>query len=258
MKRRKPILLALVIIVITGVVRLPLEAGLERELTDRRFREGTPGLDLREQLGQMGFVAAFGGFRSLVASMLDMLAFISFGDNEWGEVDSRYSLICRLQPRMAKYWELASWHMAYNAVAYYQHPKPETEQIRKAVKDQLIAGYIEKGKSYLEQGLVFIPENEKFHIELAEIYRKRDPAPPKAAQHYLEAFKLGKRPNLERAYAYELVKCSEPHRWRKAYDILKRHYDLGDDSRTASVIRDLKVLERRLHIPIILRIPESG
>ncbi len=257
MKGHKSTLLALAIIVTSGVLRLPLEARLEKQLTEHHFREGTPGLDMREQLGQMGFVAAFGGFRSLVASMLDMLAYISFSNSEWGEVDRNYALICRLQPRMEKYWELASWHMAYNAVSYYKNSNPATEQIRQAVKDSLVSDYIERGKSYLQQGLVFLPENANFHRDLAHIFRDKDPNPPKAAEHYRKAFELSQRAHLERNYAYELVKCSEPNRWREAYEILKRHYDLGDRHRSASVIRDLKILEKRLHIPVILRIEEG-
>ncbi len=254
-KGRRPILLALAVILITGAARIPLEARIEQDLIDNRFRDGTPGLELREQLGQMGFVAAFGGFRSLVASVLDMLAFVSYSNQEWGEVDSRYALICRLQPRLIKYWDLASWHMAYNAVAYYTHRNPATEHLRQAVKDRLVAGYVERGKEYLEQGLTFVPEAGELHTRLAEIYRKLDPNPPKAAEHYLQAYQHSGSEHLERAYAYELVKCSERSRWEKAYEVLCRH--LKDASNPLSLTRDLKNLEERLQIPFMLRVSEN-
>ena len=256
-KKTRRYLLCIAIVVVSGVVRLPLEAGLEDQMTEAGFREGAPGLELREELGQMGFVAAFGGLRSLVASILDLWAFVAFTDDEWGEVDSRYSIICRLQPKVEKYWELASWHMAYNAVAYYERSETATDSMRLAVRTKLMESYKDKGISYLERGLVFLPDSGKLHLSMASIHKDRRPNPAIAAHHYLRAFECQGLGHLERAHAHELVKFSEREAWEQAYSILKRHYDSGGRDRTLSVLRDLRVLEDRLQIPVVLRIPET-
>jgi len=257
MRSRKQILIALAIISVAGIIRLPVEAKLEAEIRGLHFREGAPDLALRDQLSQMQFVAALGGFRSLVASGLDIRTYLTLADKDWGELEALSNLTTTLQPRVEKYWDMASWHMAFNATSHYQNNVPDSE-IRLAIRNQLVSSYTDKGKAFLKKGLTYLPDSGELHLALANLYRSKDPNPPEAAKHFRRAFECKGNPPLERAYAHELVKCSEPERWQTAYDILKRYYDQGERSRTPSGIRDLKVLEERLNIPFPLRIREQA
>jgi len=227
-----------------------MEAQLDRELTELHFRGDLPDLAMREQIGQMGFMAALGGFRSLVASMLDIQAYLHLADKEWGKIEAIYTLICRLQPRNESYWDKGAWNCTYNATADFRDDK----ELRAGVREKLISDYIEKGKSILNEGLIYNPDSGKLHIELGLLYRDKDPNPPRSAEHFLAAYERLGRGHLERSYAHELVKCSERARWERAYEVLKRHYDEGGKSRTPSAIRDLQILEERLWIPPSKRI----
>src|SRR5205814_10645754 len=50
------------------------------------FRGVEFNLGLREQIGQLGFVAALSGFRSLVADVLFIQAHVAWERTEWGRV----------------------------------------------------------------------------------------------------------------------------------------------------------------------------
>jgi hypothetical protein len=72
---------ALVVIVgllLFGIARVPLEQRLAAEHRRSNFRVVNFDLDLREQLGQLGFVAALSGFRSLVADALFIQAHVAW------------------------------------------------------------------------------------------------------------------------------------------------------------------------------------
>ncbi len=67
-----------------------------------------------------------GGLRSLVASITYLEAYTAFEDVDWGQVDLLMTLTTRLRDPLTTptYWEKeASWHMAYNAAAYYEQDK---------------------------------------------------------------------------------------------------------------------------------------
>ena len=253
MRKHRTKLIAAALILVLGAIRMPIEQAFEKDLQELKFRDGTPDLALRDQMPQMAFVAALGGLRSLVASLFDINAYVAFSQNDWGGVDSQYSLICTLQPRFPRYWESASWHMAYNARSYYMHPQKSGDQFRQAVRNEIVDTYTQKGIAYLERGLTFLPDDDRLHLALAQTIRQKAPNPPRAAKHFKRAFDLTGRLHLQRAYAYQLVEFVEPEANQEAYDILTSQLELIPGSIPESLIRDIRILEERLQIPFALR-----
>jgi len=244
--RRKTIY-ALLIVVAFGLVRLPVESGLERDLRRRGLHSGALDLSLREQLGQASFVAVLGGFRSLVASLLALAAQDAWEDVQWGEVEGFYKIITRLQPRVVNYWDSAGHHMAYNAASYYQYDEEQPPALRKKLYD----GYVQRGIEFFEDGILNRPDNYNLLGRLAVICqdRLRPPNECRAADLFAEAISKKGIPKRYRRYlGYALAKC--PGREQEAYDLLRELYLEGAHHRKPSVLRDLAELEEKLDIPL--------
>lgn len=246
---RHPRVLGLLLLLAMGVVRLPLEATLSAQLRTGKLLPSPPELSLRESLGQMGFAATLGGLRSLVASITYLQAYVAYEKLDWGKVDSLMTLTTRLQPEEPSYWDEASWHMAYNAASNYQN----ATNIRAALRDKLFRDHVQRGIDILQEGLRYLPKHPRLLARLGEIYRDRQSNPRLAAESFLEAFAHGAPAYYERMAAYSFAKLDDLPSARKAYDILKRHYDSG--GRQISLLRDLPLLEERLDIPPARRIP---
>ena len=69
------ILLAVALIAAFGWVRMPVEQRLEESLREAHFRAPALDITMRERLGQSTYVAAMGGFRSLIATWQAIQAF---------------------------------------------------------------------------------------------------------------------------------------------------------------------------------------
>ncbi len=257
MKRK---LQALAVLILIGVVKLPLEEATTRSLRAHGLLSKTVDLGLRENLGQMGFAASLGGLRSLVASITYLQAYGAFQDVNWAKVDSLFQVTTRLQPGYEKYWEEASWHMAYNAASHYLF----TRNIRPVIRNQLARDHVRRGIDILEEGLKFLPRDGRLWAELGNIYARRGLNEAtgewgtldakKAGACYLLGFQNGALPVYERFAAYEMIKTGDEESMRRAYDILMRNYE--HSARTPGLIHHLKILEDRLGIPTERRIPD--
>jgi len=258
MKRR---LLALAVLVVFGLVKLPLENAATHSLRSSRLLSKPIDLSLRESLGQMGFAASLGGLRSLVASITYLQAFTAFENVDWAKVDSLFQLTTRLQPGYGKYWVEASWHMAYNAASSYLLDT----KVRPAIRHQLARNHVQRGLDILDEGLRFSPNDPGMWVEMGNIYARRglniiteqweSMDAKKAGECYLTGFKNGALPVYERLGAYELLRADDIESTRTAYDILKRNYD--HSKRTPGLIHNLKLAEEKLNIPAAQRIPDQ-
>src|SRR2546421_34258 len=115
--------LVLTSVALFGAARLPMEHSISATHRELHLRAVDFNLGLREQLGQMGFVAALNGFRSLVADALFVEAHVAWERTEWGRVLLLFRQVTTLQPRAILFWDMAAWHMAWNAsVAALKEP----------------------------------------------------------------------------------------------------------------------------------------
>jgi tetratricopeptide (TPR) repeat protein len=248
MKRRYQ---ALAVFLLLGAVKLPVEQAATTHLRAAKLLSKPVSIGLRESLGQASFAASLGGLRSLVASITYLRAYREWENINWGKVDSLFQITTRLQPTYFNYWDEASWHMAYNAASSYLY----NDKISPMLRGKLYEEHIQRGIDIIREGLRFLPDEPRLWNSLAEIYERRVHDPKKAAECYLEVFRISRNDRYSRFAGYQFAQSSDRESWVKGYELLKTAYD--KNQRTPSVITQLKNLEERLNIPLLQRIPEA-
>ncbi len=247
------ILLVLLTVVGFGVIKLPLERRLATTHQQLRFHTTQLNLGLREQIGQLGFIAALSGFRSLVADIVFIQAHAAWERTEWGRLLLLLRQATTLQPRSTLLWEMAAWHMAWNAsVAALNDPAQPHQALR--VKAQ--REYFAIGKDFLERGIRNNPDRPQLYESLARLYREKYHDHERAAHYFAEAARRPGAPGYEKRFAaYELSYCEG--RERGAYTRLRELYLAGENERLPTLITRLKFLEDKLNIPSEQRIPKT-
>ena len=234
-----------------GGLRLPIESTLTAQHRSAYFHEAQLGLDLREQIGQLGFLAALSGFRSLVADVAFIQAHVAWERTEWGRVFLFFRQATTLQPRSIMFWDMAAWHMAWNAsVAALHDPAQPNEALRAKEQQQ----YFALGKDFLERGIKNNPDRPELYESLARLYKEKLNDHAAAARCYARAAALPGAPEYDKRFAaYEL--SFAPGHEREAYTALRQLYDRGEHERLPTLLKRLKYLEEALDIPLDQRIP---
>ena len=243
-----------VLLIVFGAMKLPAERALAKEHAKLNIRAVTFDLGLREQLGQLGFIAALSGFRSLVADVLFIQAHVAWERTEWGRLLLLFRQVTTLQPRGILFWDMAAWHMAWNAsVAAMRDPaQPRLILRRKAERE-----YFDLGRDFLERGIRNNPERPQLYEALARLYREKYKDHARASEFYEKAAALpGAASYNKRFAAYELSYCEG--REAEAMQRLRQLYDLGENERLPTLISRLKFLEEKLQIPAADRIPDPA
>jgi hypothetical protein len=246
-------LLVLVIVFALGASKLPWERRLAAIHQELHFRSTELDLSLREQIGQDAFIAALSGFRSLVADILFIQAHVAWENTEWGRVLLLFRQATTLQPRSILFWDMAAWHMAWNAsVAALNDPA----QPRQALRVKAQREYFALGRDFLERGIRNNPDQSQLYDALARLYRDKYHNHAKAAEYYAQAAHRPGAPSYEKRFAaYELSYCGG--REIEAYQRLRELYLAGENERLPTLITRLKFLEDKLNIPPAQRIPDA-
>ncbi|MEY2439539.1 MAG: hypothetical protein QOI34_924 [Verrucomicrobiota bacterium] len=241
------------IVLAFGASKLPIEHGLSDAHRQLHFQDVVFDLSLREQLGQLSFVAALSGFRALVADILFIEAHVAWEQTEWGRVLLLFRQVTTLQPHSILFWEMAAWHMAWNASVAALNDR---SQPRQALRIKAQREYFALGKDFLERGIRNNPERPQLYESLARLYKDKYKDHEHAAEFFAKAAALPGAPSYDKRFAaYELSYCEG--RELEAYGELRRLYDIGEKERPPTLITRLKFLEDRLHIPEAERIPEK-
>ena len=247
------IALALAMLLGFGVTKLPAERALFVQHRHLHFRGVELNLDLREQLGQLGFIAALSGFRSIVADILFIQAHVAWERTEWGRVLLLFRQVTTLQPRVVLFWDMAAWHMAWNASIAAMN---DQTQPRLALRIKAQREYFALGKDFLERGIKNNPDHPQLYESLARLYKDRYQDHAHASEFFAKAAALPDAPSYDKRFsAYELSYCEG--REREAYERLQQLYDAGENERLPTLIKRLKVLEEKLNIAQDQRIPDK-
>lgn len=232
-------------LIVFGLARLPLERSLETAQQSAYLRAESLNLGLRDQLGQLSYAAALSGFRSLVAAFLWIEAHTAWEETAWGRMAGLFRTVTSLQPRSLVYWDLSSWHMAWNAaIAAYQNPKEPSEFLRRRAERE----YQLLGKEFLEQGIANNPDRYILQERLGVLLRDKFSDHAGAAEAFGKAASMeGAPPYIKRMAVYELA--SVEGKEQEAYEKLREIYDLGPDERKPRVLTLLHELEQKLGIP---------
>ena len=245
------LLLVSMILTALGTIKLPIEHDLAVSHRQENFRGVEFNLDLREKLGQLGFVAALSGFRGIVADGLFIQAHVAWEQTEWGRVLLLFRQITTLQPRAILFWDMAAWHMAWNASVA---ATTDQTQPRLALRVKAQREYFALGKDFLERGIRNNPDRPQLYETLARLYREKYSDHARAAEYFGKAARLpGARSYEERFAAYELSYCEDQQ--REAYAWLHQLYLRGEQERLPTLISRLKFLEEKLNVPRDQRIP---
>jgi hypothetical protein len=233
-----------------GSIKVPFENSLDAAQERARLRNSEVNLALRERIGQMGVVAALSGFRSPLAAYLWIQAHNAWERTEWGRMAGLFDTVTTLQPGSLLYWDMAAWHMAWNAsTAALRDPSQPSEALRIRNHRQ----YLKLGRYYLERGIKNNPESFLLHRSLGILLRDKFEDHCGAGEAFLQASRLpGAPPYLRRFAGYEFAKC--PGREKIAYELLKQIYHEGAEGRKPMLTATLRELEKKLDVPEARRI----
>ena len=246
--------IAILMLAFAGAVLLPWERELQRDSQAAHFRTAPLNLSLREQIGQSGFLAALSGFRAPLAAFLWIDAHSAWEKTEWGRMAGLFNTVTTLQPHTLLYWDIAAWHMAWNAsIAALQDTKQQSEVLRERARRQ----YIELGRDFLERGIKNNPDNYLLYDRLGILLRDKVEDHSAAADAFAKAASFPDAPSyIGRFAAYEMAKV--PGREREAYQRLLTLYHQGKKQWMPSLLAKIRELEKKLNIPLDQRIPDSG
>jgi hypothetical protein len=165
-----------------------------------------------------------------------------------------FNTVTTLQPHSLLYWDIAAWHMAWNAsIAALQDKHQPSEVLRERARRQ----YIQLGKDFLERGIRNNPESYLLQERLGILLRDKAEDHAGASAAFAKASSLPGAPAyVARFAAYEAAKV--PGMEREAYDRLRALYDQGEKMRFPTLIAELRRLEEKLGIPAEQRIPVSS
>jgi hypothetical protein len=242
--------IALLLLGLFGIIKMPAEKSLDAAQRQAGLRGTALTLDLREMVGQMGFLAALSGFRSPLAALLWIEAHNAWERTEWGRMAALFDAVTTLQPRSLLYWDMASWHMAWNAsAAALQDRSQPSEALRTRNQRQ----YFKLGRDYLERGIKNNPESSFLYRSLGVLLRDKFEDHCGAGEAFLKASQLPGAPSYTARFAgYELARC--PGREGMAYELLRKLYETEPEGRKPALITTLKELEKRLDVPESQRI----
>lgn len=237
--------LVLASLFVFGFAKLHFEERLTAEHRAAFFHGARLNLDLRQEIGQLGFLAALSGFRSLVADGLWIRAHAAWEETQWGRMALLFNNVTALQPRSLLFWEMAAWHMAYNAsIAARENP----EQPREALRIKAQREYFKLGEDFLIRGLQNNPDRHFLYERLGALYKDKFQDPCRAFEQFDKAAKFPTAPAYEKRFAaYALAEC--PGREREAYERLKALYEMGDEERLPTLLTKLAELQEKLDVP---------
>jgi hypothetical protein len=245
------LLILIVALLAFGAARLPLEHALLEQHRALHFQGVDFNLGLREQLGQTAFIAALSGFRSVVADGLVIEAQAAWENTEWGRVLLLFRQATTLQPRAILFWDLAAWHMAWNASAAALNDRTIPRQ---ALRVKAAREYYEIGKDFLERGIRYNPDKPQLYESLARLYQLKYNDHLHASEMFAKAAPLPDAKSYDKRFAAYELSYAEGHE-KEAYAELRRLYDMGKREHLPTLLARLRALEEKLSIPAEQRIP---
>ena len=242
-----PRILAAFLLVAWGALKVPWENRMTREqrLATLGF-SGPSTIALREKLGQGMALAALGGFRGLAANALMLQAHGAWEEQQWVRVRSALEMATLLQPRVALFWDLASWHLAWNAAVAAERYSGEPSETRRRIEARK---WVEAGRSLLERGTKAVPEKALLFQRLGDLYWQRLADYQAAAVCYREALAKGDAPPyLERFVGYALDKAGDKPAALEYFRELRRSMGSPPDpARKPEVVeREIRKLEKEI------------
>ena len=250
------VLIVLMVLALVGMLRMPFEQKLTKELEEEHFIAPSFNLEDRASLSQKGFVASFGSLRPGLAALYALTSSGLHGRSDWAGLEDTFETVVLLDPYNAYYWDLGAWHLAYNAASSTR----ENMEIPPLKRLQLAAEYREKGGQFYDRGIRANPMSLSLRREKARLWSHptRDPDYQKVAEVLEGALadlelNVVQRERLERELFYALLRT--PERVEDAYHLGRRLFG-NPKNRVPSLVNGLCVLQMhprvRVETPLTL------
>ncbi len=233
-------LMAALVLLLGGLLRLPMEQSYSRDLEANHLSSEKLNLSLRDELGQSFFVAVLGGFRSLVASIVEVESIDDWQHQNWAQVEAAYAICTRLQPREFHYWDFRAWMSSHNAFDYYKYEDMTRPGLQPWIRQNLVC----HGIDVLKEGMKHLPDDYRLPravgMLMADFEKNRDANYYEASQWFHKAWEL--RPSyrvLYRFHVYNLARA--PGHELEAWPLLLEMYhsgilDKGDHTPTGETL----------------------
>lgn len=235
-----------------GLVRMPVEQHLHKEMTKSGMI--LPIVDSNTVSGVRNtlLIATLGGLRPLVSTYFILVSYAHFENNEWDENRSALLNATYLQPRVESNWTDLVWHRGINAVAWVETRAQLPDFERRLLHKEYTLDAIELGKKGLEHN----PDSVDIRLQMAQVYKVKMKDMCGAAQMYKEIKGLEGAPMYaDRFYGYYLAEC--PGNEREAYEHLLKLYWEGKRNHLPTLIKKIVQLQETLDIPSPMWIPED-
>ncbi len=240
-------LIAFIMLVAVPVFLIPLEQQIRHERTYLKYG-GTPtSLKMRDQVGQGMAIALLAGFRGIVADFLWIQCHTYWEQKEWLRQYRNMELVTTLQPQSSLFWDLASWHMAWN-ISYAVRIDPDNHTVAEGLKRE--RDWILKGKEFLERGIDNIPTDYDLYFKLGWLYWQKLQDDCEAADYFYRACQFPETPDyIRRLYARSLERCGRIHAAYERWKTLWNTETYGEAQARNVVEREIRRLEDSLQIP---------
>ncbi|MGJ8656287.1 MAG: hypothetical protein ACSHX6_07540 [Akkermansiaceae bacterium] len=242
MRNLKNIIVIILVLGVTGWLRMPFEQKLSEELHTLKLVPPRLTLKDRTRLKQKAFVATYGSLRPTIAAFMSVKTSRYHSDQEWDKIEDSFDEIVLLDPYNYYYWEMASWHMASNAAADKRDDKSLTEVGRQQVFKQ----YIQKGKDIINRSIEVNPDDWRYlNLKaMLESNRYRNPDYAAAVATYQDLLKLPDLPqHVIREIKLKILFCMQklPERHQTAYDYALDLFALGRIYRMPTVLNEVLI-----------------
>lgn len=243
--------MALGLLLAWGGLKVPWEKSITQSQRQTVYGfSGPTAVAVREKVGQGLALAVLGGFRGLAANALMLEAHGAWEEQQWVRVRSALELATVLQPRVAIFWDMASWHLAWNAAVAAEQFSKEPNETRRRVEARR---WVEAGRDLLERGTKAVPEKALLFQRLGDLYWQRMGNYAAAAECYRQALtKSDAPPYLERFVGYALDKAGDKKGALDYFRELRSRMGVNPDSsrRPEVVDREIQRLEKEMPKPI--------
>jgi hypothetical protein len=205
-------------------------------------------------VGQLGFVAALSGFRSVVADFLFIQAYVAWERAEWSRMLLLFRQITTLQPRSILFWEMAAWHMAWNAgTAALNDP----DQPRLALRLRAQREYFDLGRDFLARGIRNNPNarssTRRWRGSTGTNTKTTPALPSTSIRPQRKRARQGMRSVFARTNSRRSTAASAKPTLVSSSSTIP-----ASTERLPTLIKRLKFLEEKLDIPLAERIPDSA
>jgi len=193
------------VLVGTGYLRMPVEQEFTEDLRERKIVQPQISAQTWSQMGQTSLAGAFGGLRSVMASMLSLKAQGNFEENEWYDLKKDYEVITALDPYNEFYWTHGGWHIGYNAASWARSNRDFSPAKRRIMEFD----FIEAGDAFYRKGLDYLPDSRTLQFEIGALWSNKYKRPD--LERAAEAFKMVRREAEAYEEAIRLISESSRH-----------------------------------------------